>query len=244
MGMSDVRPSILLVDDDPDLCRNLSDILGEFDFSVDMASDGPSALEMVQSTTYDLALIDLRMPGMDGLALYRAMKRRSPGTLAILITGHADLDTVESALREGIVQVLSKPVSVPRLYQIVSDVLDRPLVLIVDDDRDLCDNLWDILRGRGFRVFLAHDQAEAAEQLHDRQFQIVLIDMRLPGGDGQSVFRLVHEANPEARTIVITGHRPEVEPLAPWLINEGVDAICYKPFEVDRLLDTISNLAI
>jgi DNA-binding NtrC family response regulator len=242
-SMSDDRPAILLVDDDPDICQNLSDILHDLDFQVDMASHGEAALAKVGTTAYDLALIDLRMPGMDGLTLYREIKRQSPGTLAILITGHADRDTVESALRSGIVQVLSKPLSVPRLCQVVAEVLDRPLVLIVDDDRELCANLWDILRSRGFRVFMAHDRDEAADHVRDRRFQVVLIDMKLPGGDGRSVFQLVHQANPEARTVVISGHRGEVEPLASWLLDQGVDAICYKPFEVERLLDTISELA-
>ncbi len=67
---------------------------------------------------------------------------------------------------------------------LVDEALDQPLVLVVDDDRDLCANLWDLLRERGFRVSLAHDGREAAEQLRESTFKVVLIDMRIPDGDG------------------------------------------------------------
>ena len=89
----------------------------------------------------------------------------------------------------------------------MDEALGQPLVLVVDDDHDLCANLWDLLRDRGFRVGLAHDGREAAEQLKDSTFKVVLIDMRIPDGDGGEVFRMVREANPQARTVLITGYR-------------------------------------
>ncbi len=66
--------------------------------------------------------------------------------------------------------------------------------------------------------------------------------MRLPDGDGTTVFRLVREANPQARTVVITGHRAELERLVDQVVREGADAVCYKPFDVGRLLDTLDRL--
>ena len=62
-AMSESSPAILLVDDDVDACRNVSDILGDLGYTVDVAHDGPSALEMAEGRTYDVALLDLRMPG-------------------------------------------------------------------------------------------------------------------------------------------------------------------------------------
>src|SRR5450755_2500750 len=59
--------SILVVDDEEDTCRNLSDILTDLGYHVDTAHDGPAALEMVRHKRYDVALLDLKMPGMDGL---------------------------------------------------------------------------------------------------------------------------------------------------------------------------------
>ena len=133
--------------------------------------------------------------------------------MAIVVTAYAGGDTKAEALAAGAWQVLSKPVDFPMLLSFVDEALGQPLVMVVDDDHDLCANLWDLLRERGYRVCLAHDEKEAAERLKGREFKVVLIDMKLPDGDGTTVFRIVRQANPQARTIVITGHRSEMEQL-------------------------------
>jgi two-component system response regulator HydG len=236
------RASILVVDDDVDTCRNLSDILTDLGYHVDTAPDGPTALEMVRRRGYDIALLDLKMPGMDGLTLYREMRKVRAETVAIVVTAFASKTTAEEAHAAGAWQVLAKPVDFPRLLGLVDQALDQPLVMVVDDDPDLCANLWDLLRERGYRVALAHDEKETAERLRDRAFRLVLIDMKLPEGDGATVFRLVRQSNPEARTVVITGHRSETEEMVQKVIAEGADAVCYKPFDVSRLLSTLDRL--
>ncbi|MGL4551023.1 MAG: response regulator, partial [Gemmataceae bacterium] len=89
----------------------------------------------------------------------------------------------------------------------------------------------------------APDEAAAAARLRDRAFHVVLIDLRLPGGDGGSVFRLVREGNPHARTVLITGHRAEMGGVIDRALAEGADAVCYKPFDVPSLLTTLSALS-
>jgi len=240
--MKPTHPSILVVDDDVDTCRNLSDILTDLGYHVDTANDGPAALELVRRNMYDVALLDLKMPGMDGLTLYREIKKVRAGTVAIIVTAYAGRTTAEQALSAGVWQVLAKPIDFPRLLGLVDQALEQPMVLVVDDDPDLCATLWDLLRERGYRVSLAHDERQAADRLKDQTFKVVLIDMRLPGGDGGSVFRLVRSVNPQARTIVITGHRSEMDQLVQQVINEGADAVCYKPFDVSGLLATLQKL--
>ena len=102
-------------------------------------------------------------------------------------------------------------------------------------------NLWDLLRERGYRVCLAHDENQAAERLKDRGYKVVLIDMKLPAGNGNSVFRLVRTTNPQARTIMITGHRSEMSELVQKVLAEGADAVCYKPFDIPQLLHTLQQ---
>ena len=240
--MSAKAPSVLVVDDEVDTCRNLSDILTDLGYHVDVAHDGPSALELVRHSAYDVALLDLRMPGMSGLELYREVKKLRADTVAIIVTAYAASDTADEALTAGAWQVLPKPADLPRLLGLVDQAVNQPLVLVVDDDPDLCANLWDLLRERGYRVGVAHDERQAAEQLRDRGFKAVLIDLKLPGGDGSRVFHLVRRTNPAARTVVITGHRSEMEQLVQRVLHEGADAVCYKPFDLPRLLTTLERL--
>ena len=169
----------------------------DLDYNVDIATSAEKALGLIERRPYDLAILDLKMPGMSGLGLYREIKNRNTGAMAILVTGHADRDTVEEAFHEGIFEVLNKPVQLPRLFDVVSEALERPVIMIVDDDRELCASLADLLKEEGYRVFLAHDEADAQAHLESREFQVVLIDMKLPRSDGQKVYQRVREASPE-----------------------------------------------
>ena len=130
----------------------------------------------------------------------------------------------------------------PKLLTLVDEAVGQPVVLIVDDDHDLCQTLWDLFHERGYRTCMAHDPTEAAMRLQRRSHDVVMIDMKLPQGSGADVFRLVRQANPEARTVLITGLRGEMEQLVEQTLNEGTDAACYKPFDVPALLETLEKL--
>jgi DNA-binding response OmpR family regulator len=241
--MANKIPRILVVDDEADTCRNLSDILTDLGYEVDTALDGESALKMVREKPYDIALLDLKMPGMDGLALYREIKKVRAGTVAIVVTAYAGAETEADALAAGAWRVLSKPVDFPVLLSLMNEAVGQPTVLIVDDDPDLCETLWDLLRERGYRVSIAHGESQAGAQLAEREYNVVLIDMKLTNGDGASVFRAVRRSNPQARTVVITGHRSEMDTLVRAVVAEGADAVCYKPFDMPKLLSTLESLS-
>jgi DNA-binding response OmpR family regulator len=162
--------------------------------------------------------------------------------VAIIVSAYTNPATRDEALGAGAWQVLAKPVDFPKLLGLVGEALGQPLVLVVDDDPDLCAGLWDVLRERGYRVALAHDAPSAAEQLRGQAFKVVLLDMRLPAGDGSEVFRVVRRANPDARTVIITGHPRELDDLVRQVLREGADAVCYKPFDVAELLATVDRL--
>jgi DNA-binding NtrC family response regulator len=234
---------ILIVDDEPDTCENLADILTDVGYQVDTAHDGFAALELVKQKTYDVALLDLRMPGMDGLELYRRLREISAGTVAIVVTAYASSDTAKSVLSAGAWKIMSKPVNIGALLEQVSQAVDTPFVLVVDDDRDLCENLWELLHDRGFRVCLAHDVPEAEALIRARKFHVVLIDLKLPHGDGVQLLQALRQADREVRTILITGFAPETEKRVQQAIDAGANAVCYKPFDVGKLLSTVERLS-
>jgi len=113
-----VDTNILLVDDDEDSCTSMSDILCDLGYSVSLALDGPSALELAGWHQYRLALLDFKMPGMDGLELCRRLKGLQPGVVAYLVTAFASI-TSDAADSAGIRRVLSKPVDFALLLPIV-----------------------------------------------------------------------------------------------------------------------------
>jgi two-component system, NtrC family, response regulator HydG len=114
---------ILMVDDDAEACLNMSDILSDLGYRVDTAHEGVMALRLVERRAYDLALLDLRMPGMDGLTLCREMTRRRPTTIALLLTGYPQDVLPAEARAAGVRQIFPKPVDVERLLVSIEEVL-------------------------------------------------------------------------------------------------------------------------
>jgi DNA-binding NtrC family response regulator len=241
--MAPTPARLLIVDDEPDTCANLSDILTDVGYQVDTAQDGVSALELVRRHAYDVALLDLRMPGMDGLELYRRMREVSAETVAIVVTAYTSSETAKSVLATGAWKILPKPVNIGNLLSLVAKALDAPLVLVVDDDRELCENLWEILHEQGYRVCMTHDLPDAERKLFERRFHVVLIDLKLPSGNGQKLLQTLRNVDPQARAILITGCRSELEAKVQTAMESGASAVCYKPFDVGKLLSTIVALS-
>lgn len=234
--------TVLVVDDDADTRGNLHDILSDLGYAVESAPDGPTALEIVKARRFDVALLDFKMPGMNGLELYRAIKAERPETVAVIVSAYTDPATRHAALAAGVTEVLSKPIDFPALLGLVERATGQPLVLVVDDDSDLCHNVTDLLHEHGYRVATAPDVRTAAARVCDPGVRVVLVDMRLPDGDGSVVARAVREQNPDARTVIITGYRQELDEQVRQAVQEGADAVCYKPFDVPQLLDTLGRL--
>ncbi|MEX2214162.1 MAG: response regulator [Phycisphaeraceae bacterium] len=233
---------ILVVDDEPDIRANLTDILGDLGYEVDTAGNGNEALALVERKAYDVALIDLKMPGIDGLELYRRIKKIHSATVVIITTAYAGGDTARAAMAAGAWEIVSKPMDFNMLLPLIEGALTQPAIIIVDDDTDLCDNLWSILHDRRYRVGIAHDIDDAQALIEARDFSIALIDLKLPQGDGTQLLQLIKARQPDARAILISGHRAELDDAVRAATGPSPDAVCYKPIDIESLLTTVRDL--
>jgi two-component system, NtrC family, response regulator HydG len=234
---------ILIVDDEIDTCANMVDIFSEMGYQVDIAHDGLTALSLVENRKYDVALLDLMMPGMDGAAVYQEIKRLRPETTTIVITAYPEHPRAATAISKGAWKVLAKPVDLPKLFRLIEEAVDQPLLLVVDDDPDFCANLWDLLHDRGYRIAVAHDAAAAKQLLVDNAgYQLVLLDMKLPGGDGDAVLQVAKSLERTVPIIVITGYRSEYESRIAGEHGGGVREVLIKPLDVAQLLNAVKRL--
>lgn len=116
---------ILVVDDNEDLARNLQDILIEFGYGASVALSGAEALALSETTPFDLALLDYKLPDMDGLTLRDRLAEIAEAAY-ILITGVVPADWSDDALRDGRILALEpKPLNMDRLLKRIEGVTAR-----------------------------------------------------------------------------------------------------------------------
>ena len=116
------RKSILAVDDDPSVLRVVSGLLGG-DYEVRLAEGAPEALKDIKEKAPDLILLDVRMPGMDGLELLQAAMRSDSSQRGVMLTGGSDLDVVLRAMALGAQGYVTKPFSGEDLKNVVDHLL-------------------------------------------------------------------------------------------------------------------------
>ena len=139
------KTKLLIVDDDIRMCETLSDILGEKGYKVDVASNGYKALEMVSKYTYNIALIDIRMPEINGVETYKRIKQIKPTIKVIMMTAYSVEDLVNEALEEGAYSIIYKPINIKKLLHFFRKIEKGFFVLVVDDDPSFCETFKDQL---------------------------------------------------------------------------------------------------
>jgi DNA-binding NtrC family response regulator len=112
---------VLLVDDEQEFIETLSERLKMRDLDAKMALDGEQALESVQDEEPDVMLLDLKMPGMDGMEVLRQVKKAFPNVQVVMLTGHGSDKHEEQALRLGAYAYLQKPVDLEGLVTTLRD---------------------------------------------------------------------------------------------------------------------------
>ncbi|NNE69274.1 MAG: sigma-54-dependent Fis family transcriptional regulator [Rhodothermales bacterium] len=118
-------PSILVVDDEAAIRRTLREILEYEDFAVDEAVDGNDALEKAKASRYDLILLDVKMPKMDGLEVLSRIASDQPEVPVIMISGHGTVETAVEATKLGAYDFIEKPPDLNRLLLTIRNGLDR-----------------------------------------------------------------------------------------------------------------------
>jgi len=114
---------ILIVDDDRDAGPLLAKVLSAWGYRADVAADGFAALRRIEEEHYGIAIIDYRMPGMNGVELFRLMRERHPELAAIFLTGYPTIDVVYPAIEAGILRVMSKPADFQELMPVLEEHL-------------------------------------------------------------------------------------------------------------------------
>lgn len=132
MEPSPAKSNILVVDDEPNVLATVQAILQQEGYTVEGACGGVEAIAAIQSRHYDLVLTDLKMPVVDGLGVLSEVRKHSPDTVTVMMTGYASLDSALEAVQLGAYEYLLKPTEVPQLKLAVKRSLERKRLSEID----------------------------------------------------------------------------------------------------------------
>ncbi len=118
------QPQLLLIDDEAIALTNLTHVLQREGYRVTACRDGEAGLAELRQKDFDLVLTDLKMPGIDGMAVLREVRTRCPDVPVIMITGHASLDSAVEAMKAGAYHYLAKPFRLAEAREVVRAALD------------------------------------------------------------------------------------------------------------------------
>ncbi|MCK4802044.1 response regulator, partial [bacterium] len=200
------KTNILIVDDEIDLLETLGDIFESKGYNVTMVEDGNKALELLRKKYFDIILMDLKMPGISGVESFKEVKNLHPSAAIIMMTAGSVREEIKEAMGSGVDAVVDKPFNVKKLVATIESILERSLILVVDDRVEDRETLRDILVDRNYRAFVAKDGYEAIDIVRRSDFDVILLDIRMPGMDGMEVLEVVKEIKPDIGVVMMTGY--------------------------------------
>ncbi len=133
---------VLLVDDDPEFTNVLSQRMEAREVDVDTAASGSEALEKIGGASYDAIILDLSMPGMDGMETLKKLLEENPDLQVILLTGHGTLEKGVEAIKLGAMDFLEKPAEIHSLMEKIEKAKAIKMLLV---EQQMEERLKDIL---------------------------------------------------------------------------------------------------
>jgi DNA-binding NtrC family response regulator len=122
------RAKVLIVDDEVAFADNIAKLISKRGYEVTTVNNGQSAVEAVDAFDFDIIILDLKMPGLDGLATLKLIKGKRPGVEVIILTGHGSMESGIDGIQLGAFDFIMKPVRFEDLHEKIRQAYQRKLV--------------------------------------------------------------------------------------------------------------------
>ena len=197
------QPNVLVVDDEPGIRITMAGILEDEGYNVIVAEDGCHGIEAAKKTNFKIAFIDMKMPGIDGIETVKEIKKISPDTIIFFMTAFLAEDTLNEAAKLETQAILYKPLDFGLILKILKEDLAKTTILVVDDESAIHDTLQEVLEVRGYKVYVAVNGYTAIQIAKSTHFDIMFIDVLMPGIDGFQTLEEIKKINPETNAIMM-----------------------------------------
>ena len=139
--MKEDKAQLLIIDDDPGMCSTLSDILEDAGYEVRDYGGGKEALDWLKKNPFDVVIVDIKLPDMDGMKLLEQIRLINPESAVIMMTGYASVETAVEAMKEGAYAYVAKPFNVDEVKAIIKKAI-RSIRLALENKRLIDDLQW------------------------------------------------------------------------------------------------------
>ena len=236
-----MRPvSVLIVEDDRDLAESLAEMLELHGHKVQIAGNGQEAVEHHRKADFDITFMDVRMPVMNGVDSFFAIRAFKPNEKVVLMTGYEE-SMVAKAMAAGALGLLSKPFVMEDLLTKLADAT-RPVVLVADDDPDFAASLVELLARQGYDAAVAGTGAAAVERVKAGRVGVLILDLRMPIMNGLETYEELRKQGTPPPTIIVTGHAADAQESLVALRAMCVSDCVEKPVNPMALIRKIEKL--
>jgi two-component system response regulator HydG len=231
---------ILVADDDRQMARTLCAILRKRGWQTTEAHSGEEAVELAGTRHFTVVLMDVRMPGLNGVEAFRKIRVAQPRTPVILMTAYAAPELLAEAENEGVLRILPKPIPWGTLTELLEHIAGTSgSVLVVDDDPEFLNTLTNILKAAGHNVRKAQSLSDAVTLLDENAPQVVVLDLLLDDGPPRDSILAIRTLSPAAALILCSGHPALLDATVSDLPSGWIYASLTKPFGPDRLMELL-----
>jgi DNA-binding NtrC family response regulator len=219
--------NILLVDDNQKFLKSIAERTKLKGFYVFTASNGQQALDIAQKQPIHVAVVDQRMPDMEGLVVITKLKALAPDIKTILLTGHGDEKLKEAS--EALNSTYFDKQDMSRFWAFLSNLpLGNINILLVDDNAKFLNTLAERIRLKGYEPLTALNGREAIEITKTTKIHMAVVDQRMPDMDGLVVITKLKEIDADIQTVLLTGHGDEK-------LKEATEALNSSYFEKEDM---------
>ena len=231
------------MDDDSRIVRTTCDILNIKGFEAIPASSGEDGVAKAIADRPDCVLMDIKMPGINGVEAMKLMKEKVPGLPVVLVSAYATDEVMAEAKRVGAYAVLSKPLNFPAILTFLS-LLDRDeSILVIDDGTDYSNTLRDVLALRGYHIETESEPRNVLLHLEKERKMAVLLDLEL-AESGDEMLAKIQARYPTMPVVLVTANEQNLNDSNEKLRHIGAYTCLYKPFEMHQLLGLFEEIRL
>jgi len=229
---------VFIVDDDQDHAESVADVLELSGFSTEVSFSGEHAVERFREEDFDVVLMDVKLPGMNGVETFFEFRKIRPDARVFMMTGFSVEQLVAQAVENGALGVLHKPFAIDQLLEMLERVKPRGMVLVADDDPEFAQSIEPILRRNGYVVEIARNGQEALEKASAPGVNCLILDLRMPLLSGLDVYLALRENGTPIPTVFVTGFADDAHATMARL-QQFTEGLLVKPFDPDDLLRAV-----